>query len=174
MANTNNIELGPSTVVFSGTVGGLSYNALDLGAFTEDGVTLTITDDFVEVPTDQTGTAPAKIFLGGQSATVTTPLLEEAFDQIYTALVGSVSGTGNRIDFGRSAGYDVLANWSGQLTITPLDSSRPKWVLYKCVPGGQKSFNFNSSNPTVLNVEWRALPDTTKNDGKRLGYRVSQ
>jgi len=174
MANTNNIQLGPATVAFSGTIGSIAYTSLDLGAFTTDGVVVSITDDVVEVATDQTGTAPARIFLGGQTATVTTPMSEEVFDQTYLSLVGSVSGTDNRIDFGRSAGYDVGTNWSGQLTITPTDATRDKWVFYKCHPIGEKSFNYNSTSETVLNVEWRITPDTSLDDGKRLGYRSSQ
>ena len=174
VANTDNIQLGPATVVFSGTLGGIAYDALDLGAFTDEGVELTVNTDVVEVTTDQTGTAPAKVFVAGQSATVTTPMQEEQFDQLYLGLVGAVSGTGNRIDFGRSAGFDILANWSGQLTITPLNSARSKYILHKCSPTGEVSISFNSADATVVNLEWRVTPDTTKDDGKRLGFRESQ
>jgi hypothetical protein len=174
MANVNNIKLGPATVTFSGSLGGITHDALDLGAFTDDGVSLTVSSDNIDVPTDQTGTAPAKVFLGGQSATVTTPMLEETFDSLYLGLVGAVSGTGNRIDFGRAAGYDIVDNWSGQLTITPLDSARDKFVVHKAVPTGEVSVTFNSANATVVNLEWRVLPDDTQTDGAKLGYRESQ
>lgn len=174
MANTSNIKLGPAVVTLDGSLGGISYTAFDLGAFSEDGVTLKVTTDTIEVPTDQTGTAPAKVFLAGQFAEVTTPMLEETFDQLYLGLVGSVSGTASRIDFGRSAGYDILANWSGQLTITPLDTARFKYILYKCVPSGEVEISFNTQGATLINVTWKVLPDTTKVDGKRLGYRVAQ
>lgn len=174
MANTDNIKLGPATVVFSGTLGGVVYDALDLGAFSDEGVTLTVTTDVIDVATDQTGTAPAKSFIAGQFASVTTPMLEEQFDQLYLGLVGAVSGTGNRIDFGRSAGFDIVDNWSGQLTITPLDTARDKYVLLKAIPTGEVSVSFNTTDATVVNLEWRVLPDTTQTDGKRLGFRVSQ
>lgn len=175
MANSSNIKLGPAVVTFSGSLGGVSHDALDLGSFSDEGVTLTVTTDNIDVPTDQTGTAPAKVFLGGQSATVTTPLLEETFDSHYLGLVGAVSGTGNtNIAFGRSAGYDILDNWSGQLTVTPLDTTRPKWTLFKCSPTGALNVTFNSSDAAVVNVEWRVTPDDTKSDGERLGLREPQ
>jgi len=174
MATVSNINLGPSTVTFSGTLGGISYDALDLGAFNEEGVTVTVTTDGIDVATDQTGTAPARVFLGGQSATVTTPMLEETFDLTYLALVGAVSGTGNRIDFGRKAGYDIAENWAGQLEIKPIDATRDKFVLHSCIPTGEVSAVYNSTDPYLLQVEWRALPDTTLADGKQLGFRSSQ
>ncbi len=174
MASTSNIQLGPAVVTFSGSLGGVSHDALDLGAFSDEGVSLTVTSDNIDVPTDQTGTAPAKVFLGGQSATVTTPMLEETFDSLYLGLVGAVSGTGNRIDFGRGAGYDILTNWSGQLTITPTNAARDKYVLRQCVPTGEVSVTFNSADATVVNLEWRVLPDSSLTDGTRLGYRESQ
>lgn len=174
MANTNNIQLGPAVVTLSGNLGGQTYDALDLGAFSDEGVVLAVTSDSIDVPTDQTGTAPAKVFLGGQTATVTTPMLEETFESLFIGLVGAVSGTGNRIDFGRGAGYDIVTNWSGQLTITPTNAARDKYVLHKCVPTGEVSVTFNSSDAAVVNLEWRVLPDSSLTDGTRLGFRESQ
>ena len=174
MANSDNIYLGPAVVTVSGSLGGITYDGFDLGSFTSDGVTLTVSTETVDVTTDQTGTAPAKVFLGGQTATITTPMQEETFDNLYMGLPGAVSGTNNRIDFGRAAGYDITSNWSARLTITPINANRDKWEFYKCVPAGDVSPSFNSSGETVVSLEWRALPDTSLDDGKRLGYRESQ
>lgn len=174
MANNENIALGPAEVTFSGTIGGVVYDNFDLGVATDDGVTITFTNDVVEIATDRTGTQPAKIFSSGQGATVTTPLLEEVFDTFYIAQVGAVSGTGNRTDFGRQAGYDQTNNWSGRLIVRPIDTTRDQYEFYKATPTGEKSLTHNSNGATVLNVEWRCLPDSTLEDGKQLGYKRAQ
>ncbi len=174
MANNNNIRLGPANVTFSGTLGGVSYTNLDLGASSTDGVTIAFSSDVINVSTDRTGSAPARVFLAGQGAEITTNLIEETFDNIYLSVPGAVSGTGNRIDYGRSAGYDLVANWAGRLIITPLDTSRRKFEFYSCTPAGNPQFNYNSADPFVLTLVWRAVPVGTLADGKQLGYSLPQ
>lgn len=173
MANLDNVFLGPSLVTISGAAGTLTFTNEDLGAFSTDGTSIVFTNDTIPVATDQTGTVPAKIFLAGQGATITTPLLEEDVRKLGVGLVGSVV-TSERIDFGRAAGYNITDNWVFQMRITPLDTARKFWHFYRVVPAGEVTLAYNSTTPTILNLVWTALPDTTKTDGQRLGYSDDQ
>lgn len=172
--NNDQIYAGPADVLISGTVGGIAYNMYNIGASTPDGVTINLTQRFLEVGTDRTGEDPARIFLSGEGATITTPLSQEAFDQFFIGYPGAVSGTGNVITAGRDVGYDVAANWSVKLFVRPVDTARPEFEFFKVVPTGEKSLSYNTQGATVLNVEWRALKDSDRSQGQQLFKRRPQ
>lgn len=174
MANTQEIALGPARVLFTGVLGGITHTDLDLGAFSSDGVTITLSTDLTEISTDQSGTKPAKQFLGGQDATITTPMLQENFDNFFISQIGAVSGTGNSITGGRIAGFDVSNNWSGSLKVIPVDTTRDQFEFYNVTPNGDRALQYNTTDATLLNVEWRALPDFSRTDGDLLFSRTSQ
>lgn len=168
VANQQNIKIGHAVVTVSGSLGGISYNGFNLGTISADGVTVTVTQNDIRIGTDQL--AVGKIFDGGSTATISMNVLDtELFDAAYIPLAGAVSGTNQLSKFGRALGYDKTNNWSFRLTLTPGDTARRIMEFYKCIPVGDITQVFATTEAGAgRSVTFEAIHDSDRPDGDRL------
>jgi hypothetical protein len=134
---------------------------------TTGGVTATITPQNRERIVDQYGSTALAIIHTGDEVRVTVPWAEwsqATLNEVYDP--GTDAGTSKGV--GRSAGYIYTTQ---SMDITPyLTADAAKSVaFYSTTPIGEVSLAFNNDDDRIMEVEYAALADTAKDDGKLIG-----
>jgi hypothetical protein len=144
------LELGPCKVEFNGT---------DLGK-TLGGVVVRFKDDYVDLKSDQFGTAPEDTVITGSSAELDVPLAELDFAKIATILnqelIGASSGVIGENNVGTSlkaAGAElVLTKYSAGV---PSTKPEDKITFPLAAPLADAELNYDSENQRVMKTMFK-------------------
>lgn len=146
----------------------------DLGG-TSGGITLSPEVSKVEVKADQTGEQLLDEINNGVNATIAMSLSEVTADK-WSTIVGQITGdettpaSGTKVvGFGESKRFTNLTSYSFELVLKPSNSSDDlrNITFWKttCTPS---SVNFSGSDLQVMEVEFKAYRDTTRNTAVNL------
>ena len=167
--------------------GGTVYWGLEeVGRLSEDGITVSVNGNIVDVFTAESGATPEKTFSSGDTVEVVCTfreldkhILVQAMGSAKatvatddeTATVGVLSG-------GREAGFviptkplTIYPHFVDESTGEPLgDTVANLWAfrIHKARPSTEMSFLFSPSEPVAPEVTFAGLYDKTKTNGNRV------
>jgi len=153
------LELGPCGV-FYGTAG----SEVDLGK-THGGVTIRMSDDRVDLKSDQYGTGPEDTVITGTAVEVEMALAEVTFDELAialnqtkfgTALTGGIPGENN-------VGTSMLANAQQLLLKKYVDggvsTDKTTWITFPAAcPVSDVELTYDAENQRVLKLVYKCFP----------------
>jgi len=137
--------------------------------YTQGGVEVTITTDWVDINLDDYGTVPVDAIDMGTNIEAKVPLAQASLDNYDDAF-----GMGNRpvypsdrITFGRVVGDSIIKR---RLVLDPLNDS-DNVVIYLSGVISVDPLGFNNDNVRILGVTFKGYIDTGRADGDRL-FRI--
>jgi len=164
MPDITNLVSGPATVKVDDT---------EL-AHTQGGITFSLNASQRTQTVDKYGSSAVGIVHMGDEVGVTAPFGEwdiAIFDEIYQPGDYRASGSssaGTSQGFGRSAGYVYT---TADLKVVPIATSLAEKLvqIFKAVPVGEFELTFDTESDRIFNVQYTAIVDETKDDGRLLG-----
>jgi len=161
MADMTNVKLGVCSVTFGGT---------DLG-HTKGGVEVVYTPEYHDTTVDKYGNTVARKTLIGEKLVARVPLAESQLSNIAVAIPGSTNDSDMQT-IGRGAGYDLDGS-DAELVLHPTANTSgdrtEDVILYKAVVSNEISLKFMVDDEKVIEVEFEAIIDESKDDGSYLG-----
>jgi len=156
------LELGPCGVYF-----GDAGSEESLGK-THGGVTVRISDDSVDLKSDQHGSSPEDVVITGTTVEVELSLAEIDFDNIALALNQDTFGNASNPDgvAGEgNVGTSLLSNGKSLILKKYVNgqesSDRANWVRFpKAAPTADVELSYDAENQRVMKVKFRCFPDT--------------
>jgi hypothetical protein len=165
MANAQNLRIGDCDVFF---------NEVALG-YTKGGVEFTFDREFVDMVADQHGTMPLDMVLSGQDLKIKLTLAEITGSNLAISNPEggyNFAGSDGKVGFGRDAGYSLLQN-AKLLRLHPRNlasTNRNEDIyIFKAVSVESVNLNYKIDEQRALEITFRALVDTSAQDGYRLG-----
>lgn len=158
------LELGPCAVEWNGTA---------LGK-TNGGVTVTISDDSVDLVSDQYGSAAEETVITGTTVEVSMALAEVDNDKLESVLqpATAVGGT-NTTATGVLVGYNktslALSQYGGALKLSKYVGGSASALeadqlhFPSAAPIGDVELSFDANNQRVANVTFKCFPGTVNN-----------
>ena len=161
MASIDNIKLGVCTVKFGST---------ELG-HTKGGVVLTYEPSYHDVSVDAYGETIVDKRLLGEKITAKVPMAESTLANLQIAIpMATTSGT--TLTIGSSVG-DSLAAEAQTLVLHPVanlyDNLDDDFTIYEAVVTNTIELPYTNDGEQIIEVEFTALLDETKDDGNYLG-----
>jgi hypothetical protein len=124
-----------------------------------------------EKTVDKYGETPVDINVIGESLKATVPLAELTIANLGIAMPAGTT-TASKVTLGGEAGKG-LASVAKELVLHPVANAvndlSDDVVLYKAVATGKVELNYKVDEETIVEVEFTALIDETRNDGDQLG-----
>lgn len=161
MADITNVKLGVCNVSFDG---------VDLG-HTKGGVVVTYEAKTHEKTVDLYGESPVDIDVIGESLKAVVPLAELTVANLGVAMPAGTPDT-SKLTLGGEAGKS-LGSVAHQLVLHPIANATSDLsgdvILYKAVATGKVELNYKVDEETIIEVEFTALIDETREDGDQLG-----
>ncbi len=151
------LELGPCQVLF-GTAG----SEADLGK-TQGGVIVRLTQDLVDLMSDQFGSAPEDAVITGDHAEVEIPFAEIDFDLLAIVLSQTKFGADGGITGENNVGTALLTN-SQSLLLKKYVSGVPStdeadWIRFPAAyPKSDVELTYDAENQRVLKSIFRCFP----------------
>ena len=162
MANIENVKLGVCSVKF---------NSVDLG-HTKGGVVVSYEPTYHDVTVDMYGETPVDKRLLGEKLIAKVPLAEATLANLQIAIPEGTT-SGGKLTLGSTVG-DSLADEAKQLVLHPIanasDNLDDDVVLHKAVVSNTIELPFQNDGERIIEVEFVALLDETKDDGNYLGF----
>ena len=153
------LELGPCSVAF-GTAGGET----DLGK-THGGVTVRISDDSVDLKSDQSGTSPEDTVITGTTVEVELALAEITMARLATALGQTAFGSDTGVPGENKVGYSMADNAQSLLLkkyvdgIESTDAADQIRFPAAC-PMSDIELSYDAENQRVLKVKFKCFKTT--------------
>lgn len=153
------LELGPCAA-YLGTAG----SEADLGK-THGGVTVRITDDRVDLKSDQYGTGPEDSVITGTVVEVEMSLAEVTFDELAIALnqtkfgsllTGGVTGENNVGTSMLSAAKSLILK---KYVSGALSTDETNWITFPAAcPASDVELTYDADNQRVLKITFKCFP----------------
>jgi len=161
MADISNIKLGVCTVKFGDT---------ELG-HTKGGVVLTYEPSYHDLAVDAYGETVVDKRLLGEKITAKVPMAESTLDNLQIAMPMATTD-GTTLKIGSSVG-DSLAAEADTLVLHPVsnmyDNLDDDFTIHKAVVSNTIELPYTNDGEQIIEVEFTALLDETKDDGNYLG-----
>lgn len=150
------LDLGPCSVSF-GTAGAET----DLGK-THGGVTVRISDDSIDLKSDQSGSSPEDTVITGTTVEVELSLAEITMERLATALGQTAFGSETGVPGENKVGYSMLDNAkslllkkyvNGRESTNPADQIR----FPAACPMSDIELNYDAENQRVLKVKFKCF-----------------
>jgi len=155
------LELGPCQVKF-GTAG----SEVDLGK-THGGVTVKITDDSIDLKSDQYGSSPEDTIITGTTIEVETALAEVTFDELAIALNQTKFGTllTGGIPGENNVGTSMLTNAQSLVLVKYVDGAPSTddtdlITFPAACPVSDVELSYDADNQRVLKLTFKCFPAT--------------
>jgi len=161
MADIQNVKIGAAHVTFGGT---------DIG-HTKGGCEVTIETEKAEITVDETGNTIRDYSLLGEKATVKVPLAESQVANLANAFpMGTLENSNGRLKLGKKAG-ERFAQYAKELVLRPFGETDDAndVVFYKAVATGDATISYSNEDERVVEVEFTALWDDTKDALGHIG-----
>jgi hypothetical protein len=160
-ASVDNVKLGVCEVTF---------NDVELG-HTKGGVVLTYEPSYHDVSVDAYGETVVDKRLLGEKITAKVPLAESTLANLQVAMPMATTD-GTTLTIGSSVG-DSLADEAKVLELHPVanayDNLDDDFTMYKAVVTNTIELPYTNDGEQIIEVEFTALLDETKDDGNYLG-----
>lgn len=159
MADIANTKIGACDVTFA---------TVDLG-HTLGGVTFSYEPNLAEIKVDAYGDTPVDYMVNGELVTVKVNLAEMSVAALKAAIPNHTL-EGSIVHFGAGAGTRLSAK-AGVLVLHPraATGTTEDITLHKAVVYETVEIPYNNEDQRVFEVTFVALPDESKDAGKRLG-----
>jgi len=150
------LELGPCKAAF---------NSVDLGK-TNGGVTVTISDDSVDLVSDQYGSSPEDTVITGTTVEVSMALAEIDMATLQSVLQPQSTLTAATAVAGLNKVGTSLLSIAKELRLTKyvngaVSTAATDAIIFpKAAPLGDVELSFDASNQRVLNVTFKCFPGT--------------
>ncbi len=149
----------------------VNYGGRDMG-YTQGGVEVTITTDWVDINVDDFGTVPVDAIDVGTNIEAKVPLVQASLDNYDDGFgMGLRSSLGvaslDRITFGRTTGDSIVKR---RLVLDPLNDI-DNVILYLAGCISVDPLGFNNEGVRILGLTFRAYIDDGRAEGDRL-FRV--
>jgi hypothetical protein len=162
MADITNVKLGVCTVTF---------NDVALG-HTKGGVVVTYEPSYHNVTVDAYGETPVDMRLLGEKLIAKVPLAEATLANLQVAIPEGTT-SGSKLTIGSSVG-DALSDEAKELVLHPVENASDNLdddvVFHKAVVTNTVEIPFQNDAEKVMEVEFTALLDETKDNGNYLGF----
>ena len=149
------LELGPCQV---------EYNSVDLGK-TFGGVTVRISDDSVDLKSDQSGTSAEDTVITGTNVEVELSLAELDLDTIAVALGQTATGTDGAVPGENKVGTSLLAN-AQELVLTKYvdgavsTDAVDKITFPAAAAVSNVELSYDAENQRVMRLTFKCFPAT--------------
>lgn len=175
-SSVDNIKLAGGTVY---------YGTDNIGQISEDGISVALNGNLVEVFTAESGTTPIKAFSSGDTVEVTLTfreldkyILAKALGTVKDTATSSSDGGAGTLSAGREAGYKlatkaltIYPHFVNESTGEPLsDTVSNVWAfrVHKAYTNLETEFLFSPSETVAPEIVFKGIYDTTKSNGNRL------
>lgn len=162
MADIANVKLGVCNVTFNG---------VPLG-HTKGGVVVTYEPTYHDVMVDAYGETPVDKRLLGEKLIAKVPLAEATLANLAIAIPEGTT-SGSKLTIGSSVG-DALSDVAKELVLHPVENASNNLeddvVFHKAVVTNSIELPFQNDAEKVIEVEFTALLDESKDDGNYLGF----
>ena len=154
--NPANYRLGAGELLIGGT---------SIGSTSEEGITVTIEPNLVELKSGKYGETPVKVFRTGYQVTAQVVIAEQTLANWNDAIAGSTQ-TDGKLKVGGVAGTEV----TGQtLELDPFDGTQ-SWLFRKAVPTSSVELAYKAGEPRYINVTFKALVDVNAPEDENIVY----
>ncbi len=161
MASVENVKLGVCTVKFGD---------VELG-HTKGGVVLTYEPTYHDVAVDAYGETVVDKRLLGEKVMAKVPMAESTIANLEIAMPMATK-SGEKLEIGSSVG-DSLADEAETLVLHPVanayDNLGDDFTIHKAVVSNTIELPYTNDGEQIIEVEFTALLDETKEDGNYLG-----
>lgn len=176
-SSVNNIKLAGGTVY---------WGTDEIGRISEDGITVSVNGNIVDVFTAESGATPEKTFSTGDTVEVSLMfreldkyILAKALGTVKEAVAtDSTNAETGVLSAGREAGYviptkplTIYPHFVDEATGEPLgDTVANVWAfrVHKARPSTEAEFLFSPSEPVAPEITFAGLYDKTKSNGNRV------
>ena len=162
MASIDNVKLGVCNVTF---------NDVALG-HTKGGVTVSYEPTYHDVAVDAYGETVVDKRLLGERLVATVPLAEATLANLQVAIPEG-STAGSKLTIGSTVG-DSLADEAKVLVLHPVENEISNLaddvVFHKAVVASTVELPYQNDGERIIEVEFVALLDESKDDGNYLGF----
>ncbi len=167
---TAEIQVGAHRVFW-----GPAASETELGLTTEGSV-LRITQDQVEVQTEEYGVTPVTKILAGERVTCELTLMQWDPVQLAAVLPGAVNTAGTSLTFGKQGGVNLSGTdyakrlWLHPITQTNTTIQTVGVFIHLAIPQAAPiEARFSNEEPAAIGVVFEGIVDTTQSDGALLG-----
>ena len=149
----------------------VNFGGRDMG-YTQGGVSVTITTDWVDINVDDYGTVPVDAIDVGTNIEATVPLAQASLDNYDDAFgmgLRTVLGPGsyNQITFGRTTGDSIVKR---RLVLDPLNDT-DNVVLYLAGVISVDALGFTNDGIRILGLTFKGYIDDGRSEGDRC-FRI--
>ena len=144
----------------------VNYGGRDLG-YTEGGVTVKITTEWVDINVDEFGVVPVDKQDKGTTIEATTPMIQSSLENYADAFDTSLNSPADRLTFGRKVGTSITKQ---RLVLDPINEDNGI-VMYAAGAVDVDELGFNNEGARILNIHWVAFISEDRADGDRL-FRI--
>ncbi len=167
---TSEINVGARRVFW-----GPAASETELGV-TSEGSVLRISQEQIDVQTEEYGASPVTKILAGERVTCELTLLQWDSIQLSLVLPGGTQSGGTSYKFGKQGGVNLSATtyakrlWLHPITQTDTTDQTEAIFIHLAIPQvAPIEARFNNEEPSAIGVIFEGIVDTSQSDGALLG-----